>query len=544
MKTIIITMVLIFFFPTVSQHISAATLVNPKPERTRTEKVSVNTMPKVNESDFAVINELHINEPWGEAVCTITQTGAKLRAEMKGTFHQTRTTFVSGGLTYMLMIYRVGEAGRESEFLSVGLERTGMTKTNEIDLDIDLLNADYECYLVAMGGGVYEAFPAPVPEVYQLKSTSQRIVPWGKPVKVKYLDEYGQEIRDSQIVEGKAKESYDVTTAAYRPNIEGYTLDTNKLPQNAKGEFSLNIENIVTYVYTNNVYHARFHSNFGRDRIRLQKINYGKEVAIKEGISFVRPGYNFYGWNTSSDGSGVFYSSSQKLKNLTKENYGVVDLYAQWKASDQNITFDANGGSTDQQRITDKTDTMVDLSNVKNASRSGYFFKGWYTNKEGGTKIPTNISMPAGGVTYYAQWEGRLSFKEVPEILSFNESKISNRTSETLRTNPNWKMIVEDTRVDKNPWRVTAKLVEPFKNSSGESATGNILLFRKVNASDQWITKSEETNVFDGTSTKGIDDYNVSWSQDSGPIIQVAPGTVKAGEYKGVVQWSLTDAPV
>ncbi|MCT0449889.1 immunoglobulin-like domain-containing protein, partial [Lactococcus lactis] len=139
---------------------------------------------------------------------------------------------------------------------------------------------------------------------------------------------------------------------------------------------------------------------------------------------------------------------------------------------------------------------------------------------------------------------GRLTFKEVPETLSFNESKISNRTSETLRKDPNWKMIVEDTRVDKNPWRVTAKLVEPFKNSSGESASGNILLFRKTNASDQWITNSEETNVFDGTSTKGIDDYDVSWSQDSGPIIQVAPGTVKAGEYKGVIQWSLTDAPV
>ena len=135
-------------------------------------------------------------------------------------------------------------------------------------------------------------------------------------------------------------------------------------------------------------------------------------------------------------------------------------------------------------------------------------------------------------------------FKVVPETLSFNESKISNRTSETLRKDPNWKMIVEDTRVDKNPWRVTAKLVEPFKNSSGEPAAGNILLFRKTDASDQWITESEETNVFDGTSTKGIDDYDVSWSQDSGPIIQVAPGTVKAGEYKGVIQWSLTDAPV
>lgn len=138
----------------------------------------------------------------------------------------------------------------------------------------------------------------------------------------------------------------------------------------------------------------------------------------------------------------------------------------------------------------------------------------------------------------------RLAFQSVPDRLDFNESKISNRISEALRTVPNWKMIVEDTRVDKNPWRVTAKLVEPFKNDSGELIIGNILLFRKANQPDQWITNSEETNVFDGISTKKIDDYNVSWSQDTGPIIQAAPGTVKVDEYKGVIQWSLTDAPV
>lgn len=200
-----------------------------------------------------------------------------------------------------------------------------------------------------------------------------------------------------------------------------------------------------------------------------------------------------------------------------------------WKSAD-NFT-----SATDQDGNPIKIEQVNVEGTVDTLTPGDYEITYSYTDQQG-NKVSKTITVSVVA--------GRLTFKEVPEILSFNESKISNRTSETLRTDPNWKMIVEDTRVDKNPWRVTAKLVEPFKNSSGESASGNILLFRKTNASDQWITNSEETNVFDGTSTKGIDDYNVSWSQDSGPIIQVAPGTVKAGEYKGVIQWSLTDAPV
>lgn len=200
-----------------------------------------------------------------------------------------------------------------------------------------------------------------------------------------------------------------------------------------------------------------------------------------------------------------------------------------WKSADNFIS------ATDQDGKPIKIEQVNVEGTVDTLTPGDYEITYSYTDQQG-NKVSKTITVSVVA--------GRLTFKEVPETLSFNESKISNRTSETFRTDPNWKMIVEDTRVDKNSWRVTAKLVEPFKNGSGESASENILLFRKPNVSDQWITKSEETNVFDSTSTKGIDDYDVSWSQDSGPIIQVSPGTVKAGRYKGVIQWSLTDTPV
>lgn len=137
-----------------------------------------------------------------------------------------------------------------------------------------------------------------------------------------------------------------------------------------------------------------------------------------------------------------------------------------------------------------------------------------------------------------------LQFYNVPSELSFNETKISSKTETISRKDPNWKIIVEDTRLNKNNWRVTAKLAEPFKDSSGQPLQNDILLFRRSPQSNQWITSDNEINVFSGTSVEEEGLYDVSWKADEGPLIQVAPGTVKLGKYTGVINWNLIDAPV
>jgi len=515
MKKIIITLIALF-----------SVLVFSQPIRADTEQIAT----------------INLDGSWGNAKAVITRTNGKYHLNLTSELANERggTVPISTGATTSFIIQKNSEPSKE--VLSLTFDSLGK-RSGDVDLDIDDKD-NYTGWLTVNGAVVYSVYPAMDVVPISYVSTTQNINVKASPITINYVDENGRTIHDSQQITGNYGDNYDATSSSYKLDLKGYTLDQSKLPNNATGKIS-SIEQTVTYVYQPNKYQVKFDANDGTTTPswKYQKFTYDQPQNLASN-TFVKPGYLFSAWNTSKDGSGISYSNNQFVKNLESQSYSIYNLYAQWNASDQDITFDANGGSTDQKKITAKTDTIVDLSNVKNASRPGYVFKGWYTNKEGGTKIPTTISMPAGGSTYYAQWEGVLSFKEVPEILSFNESKISNRTSEALRTDPNWKMTVEDTRIDKNPWRVTAKLVEPFKNSSDESAIGNILLFRKANASDQWITNSEETNVFDGTSTKGIDDYDVSWSQDSGPIIQAAPGTVKAGEYKGVIQWSLTDAPV
>ena len=46
--------------------------------------------------------------------------------------------------------------------------------------------------------------------------------------------------------------------------------------------------------------------------------------------TFTRSGYDFIGWNTQSDGSGVSYSDGQEIAYASIANGDVITLYAQW----------------------------------------------------------------------------------------------------------------------------------------------------------------------------------------------------------------------
>lgn len=60
---------------------------------------------------------------------------------------------------------------------------------------------------------------------------------------------------------------------------------------------------------------------------------------------FDKNGYYFKGWNTKSDGSGVYYKSEEKLTkpNFTDVDNGKVVLYAIWEPIKYTIRFNGNG---------------------------------------------------------------------------------------------------------------------------------------------------------------------------------------------------------
>lgn len=53
--------------------------------------------------------------------------------------------------------------------------------------------------------------------------------------------------------------------------------------------------------------------------------------------AFIYNNYEFAGWNTKPDGTGVSYEDNADIRNLTTQNYEIIVLYAQWKPQNTSV---------------------------------------------------------------------------------------------------------------------------------------------------------------------------------------------------------------
>ncbi len=104
-----------------------------------------------------------------------------------------------------------------------------------------------------------------------------------------------------------------------------------------------------------NQYSVRYHANFGKGYMP-KSIHMYDNASVYEGNavipqknltlnSYTRKGYEFTGWNTKIDGSGVHYEDGAEILNLCAREQGSVILYAQWIKSQSTLEIDPKGGS-------------------------------------------------------------------------------------------------------------------------------------------------------------------------------------------------------
>lgn len=105
--------------------------------------------------------------------------------------------------------------------------------------------------------------------------------------------------------------------------------------------------------------------------------------------------YRFDGWYTSAVGGTEVTSSSRLAVNADHT------LYAHW-VNPYEFTLDPNGGTVlgSSSPITEKYQNSEYLPA---ATRPGYTFDGWYTERNGGTKLSQWV-ITSGGRTVYAHW--------------------------------------------------------------------------------------------------------------------------------------------
>ena len=140
--------------------------------------------------------------------------------------------------------------------------------------------------------------------------------------------------------------------------------------------------------------------------------------------SLKNPGWFFINgvgtWCTVA-GSADHGAATRRLQELEMFQYG--DYYGNYRYDQvpngqihyTYLLFNGNGGTLVQPTETDWTTsnrfyfTGSPYGSLMNATRSGYYFAGWYTAREGGTKITADTIAQANrgsyaGITVYAHW--------------------------------------------------------------------------------------------------------------------------------------------
>ena len=150
--------------------------------------------------------------------------------------------------------------------------------------------------------------------------------------------------------------------------------------------------NTTVYAHwTVNTYTVSFDSN-GGSAVASQSVRYGSKAT--QPANPTRAGHTFQGWYTARSG-GSKYDFGTAVT-------GDVTLYAHWSVNSYTLTFDGNGGKPSEASRTVAYGGQY--GSLPTATRTGYAFQGWYTARDGGTKVSPSTTMGAADTTLYARW--------------------------------------------------------------------------------------------------------------------------------------------
>ena len=161
-----------------------------------------------------------------------------------------------------------------------------------------------------------------------------------------------------------------------------------------------------TAQWTPITYKVRFNANKGVGKMADQTgLVYGEATALNRS-TLNREHYEFVGWNTKANGTGVAYADKGEVRDLTTTNNGTVTLYAQWEGDPYTVVFH-NGEETQEQELHYGTAEALEKNGFE---KTGYTFKSWTTLENGkgksykdGAKV-TNLGGGARVTHLYAQW--------------------------------------------------------------------------------------------------------------------------------------------
>lgn len=190
---------------------------------------------------------------------------------------------------------------------------------------------------------------------------------------------------------------YNQAVKLYNPTRSGYSF---------KGWYSdSKYKTRVTSYKKGTKGNKKLYAKWSKNTYRITyKLNGGKNTksnpstySVTSSISLKNPsrkGYSFKGWYSDS-------KYKNKVTNIKKRT-GNLTLYAKWSAASYRITYKLNGGKNTKSNPS--AFTINSTVALKNPSRKGYSFKGWYSDSRYRTRVRTIKKGTTGNKTLYAKW--------------------------------------------------------------------------------------------------------------------------------------------
>lgn len=140
--------------------------------------------------------------------------------------------------------------------------------------------------------------------------------------------------------------------------------------------------------------------------------------------------------------------------------------------------------------------------------------------------------------------EGRLEFV-VPGLMEFFVTELTASTKTVERLNPDWKIVVSDTRGAGSGWGIYARLDrEMAPLSANRPALEGALVFVDEIGNRSAMSTGTEILILRHTTAYNEEVFPVLWSHDKGILLTVKPGAAFADTvYTASISWTLVDAP-
>lgn len=150
-------------------------------------------------------------------------------------------------------------------------------------------------------------------------------------------------------------------------------------------------------------YTLTYNANGGSGSMSSQSFLGGTTIQISSN-GFTKSGYQFNGWNTSSNGSGTSYSAGSTYGDDSSEKCSVT-LFAQWRPISYTVTYHGNsntGGSTESQTFEQGSSVVIRSCGFY---KTGYSFTGEWKDGLGNVYTPNQIYSSHADLDLYVQWK-------------------------------------------------------------------------------------------------------------------------------------------